>query len=95
MEEGLRRLLQGDYTVEDRLMLSALHRTLHAQEETTPSYLALNDVVVSRGPLARMLTISILVNDQHVADYTADGVIVATPTGSTAYSLSAGGPLSL
>ncbi|NLV92808.1 MAG: NAD(+)/NADH kinase [Firmicutes bacterium] len=93
LEEGLRRLLQGDYTVEDRLMLSALHRTLHAQEETTPSYLALNDVVVSRGPLARMLTISILVNDQHVADYTADGVIVATPTGSTAYSLSAGGPI--
>ncbi len=89
LPSGLQRLLQGDYTVEKRLMLSARAQ----QGKRLTRYLALNDVVITRGTLARIITLSVLVNGQYVADYTADGVIIATPTGSTAYSLSAGGPI--
>ena len=54
---------------------------------------AINDVVVSKGGSGRMLTLGLCVNDTHLMDYKADGVIVSSPTGSTAYSLSAGGPI--
>lgn len=86
---GLQRLLRKEYDVERRLMLEAVV----TKEGRESRYLALNDVVITRGTLARIITLSVLVSGQHVADYTADGVIVATPTGSTAYSLSAGGPI--
>jgi NAD+ kinase len=56
------------------------------------SFEGLNDIVV-KGPLARLIIIDIFVNDQYVTTYNADGVIISSPTGSTAYSLSAGGPI--
>ncbi|MCU1284404.1 MAG: kinase [Acidobacteriales bacterium] len=61
--------------------------------ECIAEYLALNDVVVTKGTIARMTEVDIFVNNNFVANYKADGVIVSTPTGSTAYSLAAGGPI--
>ena len=85
--ETLRRVVRGDYTIESRLALSA--RVGEAGEEC----LAVNDVVIHKGGIARLIRISVAVDGQEVGVYTCDGIIVATPTGSTAYSMSAGGPI--
>jgi len=85
--DTLRRVVRGEYTIESRLALSA--RVGGAAEEC----LAVNDVVIHKGGIARLIRISVAVDGQEVGVYTADGIIVATPTGSTAYSMSAGGPI--
>jgi len=86
---ALPRLLAGRYEIDERMMLQAeVERGNGAQ-----TLLALNDIVVTKSGVARVLRLRILVNGEHLASYPADGVIVATPTGSTAYSLSAGGPI--
>lgn len=86
----LEEILAGHYQVEERLMLTArVERDGQQLFEVT----ALNDAVVSKGPRARLVHLGVSVGETHVARYPADGVIVATPTGSTAYSLSAGGPI--
>lgn len=87
---AMERILHGDFNISERLMLSA---KLVRQGKDIGSYTALNDIVVSKGPLARMLSLKTFVCEKHIATYSADGIIVATPTGSTAYSLSAGGPV--
>lgn len=81
-------LVAGRYELDERMMLQAEAERIDAQ-----SLLALNDVVVTTRGVARVLRLRIVVNGEHLASYPADGVIVATPTGSTAYSLSAGGPI--
>jgi NAD+ kinase len=81
-------LVAGRYELDERLMLQAEAEGIGAE-----SLLALNDVVVTTRGVARVLRLRVLVNGEHLASYPADGVIVATPTGSTAYSLSAGGPI--
>jgi len=92
LTQALGRLLSGEYKVEERMMLwTASHRPGQVQDEA--EVFALNDVVVANGPLSRVLYLQMFVNDKYVTTYAADGVIIATPTGSTAYSLSAGGPL--
>ena len=87
---ALRRILDGDYVISERVVLKA---KVTRKDGSTAVYHALNDAVVSKGPTARMLDLHMFVNDKFIVTYTADGIIVATPTGSTAYSLSAGGPV--
>lgn len=72
---------------------SLVHCQLRRGKECLASYEALNDVVVHQSALARLAVFDVRVNGKFVANYTADGLIVATPTGSTAYSLAAGGPI--
>jgi NAD+ kinase len=90
VDDALLRVLAGDYRVDERMMLQAqVRRADHVVREP----LALNDVVVTKSGYARLLRIRTDINDIHLATHRADGLIVATPTGSTAYSLSAGGPI--
>ncbi|MBQ7038863.1 MAG: NAD(+)/NADH kinase [Clostridia bacterium] len=85
----LNRLISGDYDIEERMLLDILVDG----ENGTEQYSALNEAVISRGALSRMIEVSVKNGQKPVSTYQADGVIVATPTGSTAYSLSAGGPI--
>jgi NAD+ kinase len=90
LSPALDALLSGNYTEEERMMLwCETHRDGVLQD----SGLALNEVVAANGPLSRVLHLRTYIDDKYVTTYAADGIIVATPTGSTAYSLSAGGPL--
>lgn len=84
------KLLAGNFELEKRMMISAI---VKRNDTEISNHLALNDFVITRGTFARIIDLSIFIDKQHVTDYVADGVIVATPTGSTAYSLSAGGPI--
>ncbi len=86
----LKRLITGDYDTQYRMMLDVI---LTEQDGKTRLFSALNEAVVSRGPLTRMIDIEVSNHGVPLPSYKADGIIVATPTGSTAYSLSAGGPV--
>lgn len=90
LPQALPRLLAGDFHVEERMMLKA---RLLRSTDIVAEMVALNDVVVNRGTFARIIRIETTVNEELVFDYSGDGIIVATPTGSTGYSLSAGGPI--
>lgn len=88
--EILPTILAGDYWLEERIML---HAELHRDGDQQASYEALNDVVIGHAVMSRVVRLATYVDGEHVAEYVADGLIVATPTGSTAYSLAAGGPI--
>jgi NAD+ kinase len=90
LEPVLDRILAGDYTVAERMMLGCV---LERDGQQVLRTVALNDAVVSRGALSRLITLGLHVNDEHVTTYRADGLIVSTPVGSTAHSLAAGGPV--
>lgn len=85
----LKNLLAGDYTLEERMMLEVSHQNSRQMK----SYLALNDVVLSKGAVSRVVDLNVYCMNKFVSSYRADGIILATPTGSTAYALSAGGPI--
>lgn len=90
----LLRMLQGDYWVEERLMVHAsLTRAGDGKACTVCQYDALNDVVLSRGALARVVRISIELDGEYLTTYTCDGLIVSTATGSTGYALAVQGPI--
>jgi NAD+ kinase len=91
LRTALRSLATGDYTAEPRMALRAT--VLDAAGRERGGWNALNDVVLHKGGFARMLRISVDADGDSVATYAADGIVVSTPTGSTAYSLSAGGPV--
>jgi NAD+ kinase len=90
MFEGLSAVLDGHYRIAERKALRVRHvRQGRVQQE----YAVLNDAVIGKSALARMVTIELRIDREDVATYTADGLIVSSPTGSTAYNLSAGGPI--
>lgn len=94
-ETSLQRYLAGDWVAAPRLLISSSLRPAGATPETAPQVLppALNEVVVEKESNARTVLLSVTIDDAHFTTYVADGVILATPTGSTAYSLSARGPI--
>src|SRR3989338_2876345 len=83
-------VLKGDYITDKRLMLST---HVHRQGDRIGEYSVLNDVVITKGALSRMITLKTYVDSRYLTTYRADGLIISTPTGSTAYSLAAGGPI--
>lgn len=90
LAEVLETVLAGDYWLEERIML---HAELKRSGRVEAAYEALNDVVVGHGTISRAIRLAAYLDGEHLADYVADGLIVATATGSTAYSLAAGGPV--
>jgi NAD+ kinase len=90
LHSALEALVSGRTTTETRLLLAG--RVIGTDGPST-EHLALNDIVLTRGALSRMIEIDVRIDDQFVCQLKADGVIVATATGSTAYNLSAGGPI--
>ncbi len=90
LRSALEAILAGRTRVEQRMMIQGV---VERPGEASASRLALNDIVVTRGALSRMIELDVTVDEQFVCHVKADGLIVATPTGSTAYNLSAGGPI--
>lgn len=88
---ALMRFARGDYLVEPRMALHA--RVLDSTGKERQHWFALNDVVMHKGGFARVVSVRVAADGQTIATYAADGVVLSTPTGSTAYSLSAGGPV--
>lgn len=87
LEPRIEELLGGQYRVEDRMVLTCW------VEGSPEVYHALNDIVIDKGPYYRVVHIQTTIGGRYLNTYTGDGLIIATPTGSTAYSLSAGGPI--
>jgi NAD+ kinase len=93
-KQALERVLAGDYETDRRITLEAeVCRSSGRGAEVVQRFLALNDVVFSRGPIGRMLQLEVTAEGERFCEYRADGLIISTPTGSTAYALSAGGPI--
>lgn len=90
--EALERLLKGEHRIDERRLLDA---TVKRSDGSSTSFHALNDVVITKGALARIIQLDAYIDDDFMATFLADGLIIATPTGSTAYSLAAGGPIVL
>jgi len=88
LEQALGKVAGGDFTLEDRFRIEA---TLIRAGGDREGHACLNEVVVARGPRVRMIQVEVEVSGSHLATWVSDGVVVATPTGSTAYSFSAGG----
>ncbi|SDN35444.1 NAD(+)/NADH kinase [Acetanaerobacterium elongatum] len=85
----LNRVTNGDYNTENRMMLEIIKQSGNIEQ----SYYALNDAVISKGIKAQIIDLNVACNDKAVSSYRADGIILSTPTGSTAYNMAAGGPV--
>jgi NAD+ kinase len=91
LDPALDALVAGQYQIERRQALRAAIRD--PEGEIRATQMAVNDVAVHKGGVARVIRVNVYIQGENVGPYSADGIIVATPTGSTAYSLSAGGPI--
>lgn len=87
---SMEKIITGDYFIEKRMMLEAC---VDGSDMYTKELTALNDISVIKGMHSRMIAFSVFINDSFFELYSADGIVISSPTGSTAYSLSAGGPI--
>jgi NAD+ kinase len=90
MYPALERVLEGKFVTQQRMMMNI---RISRDGKDAGTYRALNDVVINKGTLSRMIEIEARVDGQYVSRFRSDGLIVSTPTGSTAYNISAGGPI--
>lgn len=88
--DSLEQIFSGNYEIEERSMLSA---QVLRDEQVINKYLGLNDLVIGKGIMAKISDFDLFINNTYVSTIKADGIIISTPTGSTAYNLSAGGPI--
>jgi len=92
LDAVLAKLVAGRYTIDERMALEG--RILRdGRPIDTARHVALNDIVVARGSLARVCRLDVAIDDTHLATFIADGLVISSPTGSTGYSFSAGGPI--
>lgn len=92
LEPLLERIVSGAFSLQDRMLLEAAIRSGGATDGG-PRFTALNDVVIARGSLVRVCRLDVSIDESHLATFVADGLVVSSPTGSTGYSFSAGGPI--
>lgn len=92
LESVLAAIVAGEYTIDERMVIEGriLRGGVEAQGDR---YIALNDIVIARGALARVCRLDVSIDGTHLATFIADGLVVSSPTGSTGYSFSAGGPI--
>lgn len=90
LESAVDRVLHGDYCLENRMMIEAV---ISRGGQVVHRETALNDIGIAKGSFGRMVSLRVYVDDMYVDQYSGDGLIISTPTGSTAYSLSCGGPI--
>jgi len=88
--KAFEQLIAGDFWIEHRMMLDVIHWRKESKEG---AWRALNEAVVGRGEIVRPIHLELFINNRHLTTYVADGIISATPTGSTAYAMAAGGPI--
>jgi NAD+ kinase len=91
LEALLEKLKAGSFAIRERMALTG--QILQAGRTPDGTFTALNDIVVARGSLARVVRLDVSIDESHLATFVADGLVVASPTGSTGYSFSAGGPI--
>lgn len=89
-DDGIKKLIRGDFTVEERIMLEG---RIIRENQHMLKFVGLNEICVSRSTLVHAFSSELLINNKHTDTIIGDGVIISTPTGSTAYNLSAGGPV--
>lgn len=90
LEIFLEKIYQGKCFLDERMMLDCI---VKRKEKEIKKFTALNDIVIGKGAFARLISLATYINDDYVITYSADGLVISTSTGSTAYSLSAGGPI--
>ena len=90
LEKNIKKVFKGEYMVDKRALLRVTH---YRNEKKLHTFLAMNDGVINQGLFARLIALDIDVENTHMVSFKADGLIISTPTGSTAHSLSAGGPI--
>jgi NAD+ kinase len=93
LETVLERIAAGEFTFDERMVIEGRILRGGGGSDDAERHVALNDIVIARGALARVCRLDVSIDDIHLATFIADGLVVASPTGSTGYSFSAGGPI--